>query len=92
LFGWLKNGGTLNEVMRRAFVEMAKDGCLTSGKNGNLHATLLAKPYSGPTAASQGNQIFMLFPALKIAIKEKGKLIPNPDSLLLAKVNSLLGL
>jgi hypothetical protein len=92
LFGWLKNGGTLNEVMRRAFVEMAKDGYLTSGKQGNLHATLLAKPYSGPTAASQGNQIFMLFPALKIAIKEKGKLIPNPDSLLLAKVNSVLGL
>jgi hypothetical protein len=92
LFGWLKNGGALNEVMRRTFEVLAKDGELTSGEKGNLQQNLLSKPYSKGTAASQANQMFMLLPALKVTVKERGKMVANPDSLILAKAKAELGL
>lgn len=92
LFKWLKAGGELNEVMKRAFTVLAKQGELTSGDKGNLQADLLAKPYSLGTARSQANQMFMLFPLLKITVKEKGRMIPNPDSVILAKAKAQLGL
>jgi hypothetical protein len=92
LFGWMKNGGTLNEVMKRTFTVMARDGELTSGNKGNLQTDLLSKPYSPGTSASQANQMFMLLPALKITIKEKGKMVPNPDSLIYMKAKAELGL
>jgi hypothetical protein len=92
LFGWMKNGGTLNEVMKRTFEVLARDGELTSGEKGNLQQNLLAKPYSKGTAASQANQMFMLLPMLKITMREKGKMVPNPDSAILAKAKADLGL
>lgn len=93
LLTWLKSGkdaSALNDVMKRAFSVLLADGEITSGKGGNLQTNLLAKPYSLGTSASQANQMFMLFPILGIATKEKGKMIANPDSTILALVKSKL--
>lgn len=79
-------------VIKIAFETLARDGYLTSGNEGNLHKALLAKPFSQGTAASQGNQIFCLFPLLKIAVKSKGRLDPNPNSTILAQTLTELGL
>lgn len=92
LFSYMANGGKLNEVLARAFKVLARDGKLTSGNKGNLQTDLLEKPFSAGTSASQSNQIFMLFPALKITTREKGCLMSNPDSLILMKMNAELGL
>ena len=92
LFGWLKNGGKLNEVMLRTFEVLVTNGEITSGAKGNLQQSLLAKPYSPGTAASQANQMFMLLPALKVTRKEKGRMVANEDSVILAKARAELGL
>lgn len=95
LFTWLKDGkgaDDLNEVMRRTFRVLHAKGELTSGDKGNLQLDLLAKPYSMGTARSQANQMFMALPELGITVKEKGKMVPNPDSALLPAINAKLGL
>lgn len=92
LFAWLTKGGELNEVMKRTFVLLHKDGELTSGDKGNLHASLLSKPYSQGTARSQGCQMFLVLPELELTKREKGKMIANPDSALLPVINQMLGL
>lgn len=93
LFGYVKNGGTLNEVMRRTFKVLARDGEITSGEKGNLHAELLSKPYSVLTCKAQAGQMMAMLPMLKIALAtSKGRLVANPDSLILAKVKAELGL
>ncbi|MEJ7805010.1 MAG: hypothetical protein WKG03_03690 [Telluria sp.] len=89
---WLTKGGDLNEVMRRALTVLHADGELTSGDKGNLQLNLLAKPYSVGTARSQANQCFMFFPELGLAIKEKGRMVPNPDSALLPMAYTMLRL
>lgn len=91
LVKWMHKGGELNEVMKRAFTLLAKEGVLTSGDKGNLQVDLGSK-YSMGTSRSQANQMFMLFPLLKITTKEKGKMVANPESLYLMKANALLGL
>lgn len=91
LFGTIRNGGKLNEVMKRAFEVLVRDGELTSGKKGNLYASLSEK-YSPGTSDSQSNQCFMLFPALSITVKEKGKMVANPNSLILMKMKADLSL
>lgn len=91
LFGYLRSGGRLNEVMRRAFEVLLRDGELTSGDKGNLQINLMSKPYSLGTSRSQSNQIFALFPALKITKREKGRMVPNPDSTILMKFKSESG-
>lgn len=93
LFGWLKTGGKLNEVMLRTFTVLAKDGHLTSGDKGNLHAELLAKPYSVGTARAQAGQMFAMLPMLKVVTKEeKGRFALNPNSMIFAGVKAQLGL
>lgn len=93
LFGYLRNGGKLNEVMRRSFTVLIADGQLTSGDKGNLHLNLLTKPYSPGTARAQSGQIFSLFPALKIVVKsERGVYVANPDSVILQTMKTTLGL
>lgn len=92
LFTWLKSGGELNEVMRRAFTVLHQDGQLTSGGKGNLEQNLLLKPYSKGTAASQANQMFMLFPILRLTVKHKGGMAPNANSVLLPMIFDRLGL
>jgi hypothetical protein len=92
LFTWLKNGGELNEVMRRAFTVLHDQGQLTSGDKGNLQQNLLTKPYSLGTARSQANQMFMLFPELRLTVKHKGGMVPNANSVLLPLIYDRLGL
>lgn len=91
LFSWMKNGGTLNEVMKRAFKVLARDGEITTGDKGNLIGELLSKPYSPGTARAQAGQIVSLFPMLKITTKEKGKLVANPNSMILMKAKTDFG-
>jgi hypothetical protein len=92
LLVWLNRGGELNEVLKRTLTLLHKDGKVTSGDKGNLQVNLLAKPYSIGTARSQANQMFMALPALQIVIKDKGNMVPNPDSALLMAINAKLGL
>lgn len=91
LFKWIKNGGELNEVMKRAFTVLVRDGKLTSGDKGNLQIALRDK-YSTGTARSQSNQMFCLFPFLKITVKSKGEMVPNDESVILALAKTKLGL
>lgn len=94
LLTWMTSGkdiSQLNEVLRRTFEVLFADGELTSGKTGNLQTNLLAKPYSPGTAASQANQMFMLFPILGITVREKGRMVANPDSALLEAMKLLMG-
>lgn len=93
LFGWLKNGGSLNRVLEITFQTLLKDGEIQSGEKGNLWQALLAKPYSKGTANAQGGQMLQLLPMLKIANKtEKGKLVANPNSMILMAVKAQMGL
>lgn len=94
LFGYLSGTNIkLNEVMRRAFTVLLKDGNLISGEKGNLHIDLLAKPYSVGTARAQSGQIFSLFPQLKIVTKsDRGVYTANPDSVILQMMKQRLGL
>jgi hypothetical protein len=94
LLTWLKAGkdvSELNEVLRRAFTVLFRDGELTSGKAGNLQTDLLSKPYSPGTSASQANQMFMLFPILGITQREKGRMVVNPDSTIAEAMKIKLG-
>lgn len=94
LMTWMAGGGTgaLNEVLRRTFAVLSKNGTLTSGDKGNLQQDLLAKPYSMGTARSQANQMFMALPELGLTLKSKGAMTPNPDSIMLQAINAQLGL
>ena len=91
LFGWLDKGGKLNDVMSRAFTVLARDGELVMGQKGNLHLNLLEK-FSVGTANSQGNQMAMLFPFLKIVTRNKGVMVVNQNSLIFMKMKAELGL
>lgn len=93
LFGYLRNGGKLNEVMRRTFTVLLADGFLTTGDKGNLVTNLEKKPYSIGTCRSQSTQMFQLFPALGICHeREAGKLVMNEGSTILMKMKAELGL
>jgi hypothetical protein len=93
LFGWLKNGGALNKVMDITLRTLVRDGEIVSGEKGNLHKELLAKPYSKGTANAQSGQMMAMLPMLKIATKaDKGKLLLNPNSLVLQAARAQLGL
>lgn len=93
LFSWFKRGGALNEVMRRTFEVLCRDGEITTGEKGNLQQHLLAKPYSIGTARAQAGQMMAMLPMLKIAQKsDKGRLVANPSSIILMKAKAELGL
>lgn len=93
LFGFLRNGGKLNEIMKRTFTVLLRDGHLTSGAKGNLIMNFEQKPYSPGTAASQSNQMFGLFPLLSIChAKSGGRMELNEDSTILQKMKLELGL
>jgi hypothetical protein len=93
LMNFLKNGGKLNEIMKRTFTVLIRDGFLTSGAKGNLVTNFELKPYSPGTAASQSNQMFGLFPALGICHeKSAGRMELNEDSTILIKMKAELGL
>ena len=95
LLTWMASGkdtSALNEVLLRSFSVLFKDGELTSGNKGNLQTNLLSKPYSPGTAASQANQMFMLFPILGITHREKGRMVINPDSAIVDVMKLKMGL
>lgn len=93
LFSYLKNGGKLNRVLEITFQTLLKDGEIQSGEKGNLWQALLAKPYSKGTANAQGGQMLQLLPMLKIATRtEKGRLVANPNSMILLAVRNQMGL
>jgi hypothetical protein len=83
----------LNEVMSRTLSVLHKDGVLTTGKDGNLLTNLLARPYSPAAARAMGGNTVAVFEDLKLIVADgKGSYRANPESLLLAKANALLGL
>ena len=89
LFGYLKNGGKLNEYLRRAFEVLDHDGEIKTGDAGN-YIQAMTKPEAGRkafglgTARSQVSQLGALLPFLKVATKESGRLVLNPDSVIFA--------
>lgn len=95
LITWLASGkdtAQLNEVLLRTFKVLFKEGELTSGQKGNLQQDLLSKPYSPGTAASQANQMFMLLPILNVTMREKGRMVLNPDSIIGQAMKIKLGI
>jgi hypothetical protein len=95
LLTWIASGkdtSALNEVLLRSFQVLLTQGELTSGNKGNLQTNLLSKPYSPGTAASQANQMFMLFPILGITVREKGRMVVNPDSAIVDVMKLKMGL
>lgn len=93
LFLFMHKGGKLNEVMRRVFFVLHRDGKIKTGDSGNMTAELLAKPYDLKTARATGNNTVSLLKQLQVLVPgtEKGEYVGNPDSLVLAKVNEQLG-
>jgi len=82
---------TISEVTRKVFEVLEKDGFITTGNDGNVFKTLLAKPYSaGAARAMGGNNIGMLRDLKVITQDGKGKYVANPESLLLMKARSML--
>lgn len=88
LFTMFKNNGKWNEVMYRTFKLLLTDGYISSGKDSNLVKDLLAKPYSIGTARAQAGQMMQMLPLLKIAKEEGGRLVPNENSTILARLRS----
>lgn len=84
---------TLNNVMAIALKKLSEDGALTTGKEGNYLTALLAVPYSPAAARAMGGNTVAVLEDLKLIVPDgKGKYVANPESLLLAKVNEMLGL
>lgn len=83
----------LNEVIARAFKMLHKEGFITVGEKGNFHQDLLAKPYSPAAARAMGNNTLAAMRDFAVIQKDaEGRYVANPESLILMKVNSMLGL
>lgn len=82
---------SMSEVTKRILDVLHTEGTLTTGNEGNVFKNLVARPYSpGAARAMGGNNIGMLVDLKVIVADGKGKYVANPDSLLLAKANSML--
>lgn len=82
---------SISEVTGRILRVLERDGCITTGNEGNVFKDLVARPYSpGAARAMGGNNIGMLRDLKLIVLDSKGKYVGNPDSLLLAKAKSML--
>lgn len=93
LFGYLKNGGRLNEYLLRAFEMLKRDGEITTGDGGNYIQAMTnptdgRKAFTKGTARSQISQLGVLLPYLKVATKEPGKFVLNEDSVIFAAVSA----
>lgn len=81
----------LNNVMAIAFSVLRTAGFLTTGKDGNYLSALLAVPYSPAAARAMGGNTIAVLEDLKLIVADgKGRYVGNPESLLLAKVVSML--
>lgn len=91
---------SLNSVISIAFKLLKRDGKLTTGDKGNYVTTLLSKndvnprPYSPGAARAMSNNTVSLLKQLKVITDggEKQTYVPNPNSLIAAKINGMLGL
>lgn len=88
LFTYLNRGGALNRYTYIAFETLLKDGFLNTKKNGNLYQAYIANGYKDGTARAQSGQMSQLFPLLKIAENAQGHLVPNDQSIILAKMSA----
>lgn len=92
----LQTGAALQEYVKRAFICLVRDGEIVTGKEGNyvkeMTAPAAGKAFGLGTANSQVAQMQTLLPFLKVATKEKGKLVLNPDSLIVEALKPHLGL
>lgn len=80
----------LNGVIQTAVAILAKEGEIVTGIEGNFHKALLAKPYSPNAAKAMGGNTVLAMKLLKMVnVGEGGKLVANPNSLVLAKLNSM---
>lgn len=83
----------LNGIATKALELLKKDGKITTGEKGNLHQALIAHPYSVNAAKAMGGNTLLAMQKLKMLVAgEKGEWLPNPNSLYLIKINSMLGL
>jgi len=84
---------TLNTVLDKTLRVLHRDGFITTGKESNLIAELLGKPYSiGSARAMSGNTVGMYEDLKLLKADGKGRFIANPESTLLAAAKAKLGL
>lgn len=82
---------SISEVTGTILKLLHTDGHITTGNDGNVFKTLVARPYSPGSARAMGGNNVGFMKDLKMIIADgKGKFIANPDSLLLMKANSML--
>lgn len=79
----------LNGVIQTALTILSKDGYIAMGIEGNLYKALIAKPYSPNAAKAMGGNTVLALKSLKVVIDEAGKLVANPNSLILAKFKAM---
>lgn len=87
LYAHLAKGAALSNYTRIAINFLVQNDEMTSKQ---LKDTYLSRPYSDGTSSSQCTQLMHLLPALGIAIKSGGRLIPNPNSTLLPLLTALV--
>ena len=82
---------SISEVTGTILKLLHTDGHITTGNDGNVFKTLVARPYSPGSARAMGGNNVGFMKDLKMVIADgKGKFVANPDSLLLMKANSML--
>lgn len=87
-----KNTNGLNKAILRAIGLLKRDGHIKTGDKGNFHLDLIANPYSVAAARAMGNNTVAALRNLQMIAKaEDGTYVPNPESLVLTKVNKMLG-
>jgi len=86
LFAHVSKGAALSNYTRIAINFLVQNDEMSSKQ---LKDAYLSRPYSEGTSSSQCTQLMHLLPALGIAIKSGGRLIPNPTSTLLPLLTAL---
>lgn len=82
----------LNGVIQHAFRLLKEEGKLTTGDEGNLLKALTGEGKTLATARAMSNNTVAAMRTLKVISKGADGHVANPDSLVLMKVNSMLGL
>lgn len=85
LYAHIANGANLSNYTKIAIYLLVKDGELSSK---TLKDAYMARPYTEGTANSQATQMMKLLPTLGLATRNAGKLIVNPDSVLLPSIQA----
>lgn len=84
-YAHLSNGASLSNYTKIAVDILVKQGEITSKA---LRDAYIARPYSVGTANSQCTQLMKVLQVLELARKDGGKLVANPDSLLLPMLSA----